>query len=322
MHPGSWDANERLAYMDSVGIWAQVLYPNVAGFGNQLFLRLGDPDLMLTCVEAYNDFQTDWASADPRRLLPVAAMPFWDVDAAAAEIRRCAAKGHKGVLFTGEPQVFDLPYLGDHHWDPIWATAQECGMPVSFHIGSGDMSTVFDKRRVEAHGSGATYANSTVSLTLGNGGQVADLLLSGVLARFPALQCVSVESGIGWVPFVLETCDYAFVDGQVAAQRPEFGDLLPSELFKRQVFVCYWFEQVAPELLVERIGADRVLFETDFPHPTCLYGDEVRRRLEGGLAKQSPEVRRQILWDNAQALYQVEAPADADLERMGAILPV
>ena len=322
VHRASWDADARLAYMDSVGIWAQVLYPNVGGFGSQVFLQLEDPGLKLACVEAYNDFQTDWASADPRRLLPVAATPFWDVEAAADEIRRCAAKGHRGVLFTGEPQVFGFPFLGDHHWDPIWAAAQECGLPVSFHVGSGDMSTVFDKQRVAAHGSGATYANSTVSLTLGNGAQVADLLLSGVLPRFPELSFVSVESGIGWVPFVLEACDYAFVDGQVARQRPEFGDLLPSDLFRRQVYVCYWFEQVAPQALVDKIGADRVLFETDFPHPTCLYADEVRRRLDGGLGQQSPEVRRRILWDNPTELYGVAQPAAADLERLGAILPV
>ncbi|MGF1597953.1 MAG: amidohydrolase family protein [Acidimicrobiales bacterium] len=321
VHPASFDAAARLRYMDSVGIWAQVLYPNVAGFGSQVFLQLDDPELMLTCVEAYNDFQTDWASVDSRRLLPVAAMPFWDVEASVAEIRRCADKGHRGVLFTGEPQVFDLPYLGDHHWDPVWATAQECALPVSFHIGSGDMSTVFDRRRVEAHGSGATYANSTVSLTLGNGGQVADLLLSGVLPRFPELQFVSVESGIGWVPFVLEACDYAFVDGQVARQRPAFGDLLPSDLFRRQVYVCYWFEQLAPRQLVEAIGADRILFETDFPHPTCLFGDDVRARLDGGLGDQPPDVRRRILWDNAQDLYGVDTPTDADLARMGAVVP-
>lgn len=322
VHPASFDANARLEYMDSVGIWAQVLYPNVAGFGNQVFLRLEDPDLMLTCVEAYNDFQTDWASADPRRLLPVTATPFWDVEAAAREIERCADRGHRGVLFTGEPQVHGMPYLGDRHWDPIWSTAQECGLPISFHIGSGDMATVFDKARVAAHGSGATYANSTVSLTLGNGTQVADLLLSGVLPRFPELQFVSVESGIGWVPFVLEAADYAFVDGQVASQRPEYGDMLPSDCFARQVFVCYWFEQIAPDVLADRIGVDRILFETDFPHPTSLYDAEVHRRIEGALGNQPAEVRRAILWDNAQKLYDVEEPADADLERMGAALPV
>ncbi len=319
-HPGSYDATERLKYMDSVGIWAQVLYPNVGGFGSQVFLRLGDPELMLACVEAYNDFQTDWASADSRRLLPITATPFWDVPASVREIQRCADKGHRGVLFTGEPQAHGMPYLGDPHWDPIWAASQEAGLSISFHIGSGDMSKIFDKDRVRAHGSAATYATSTVTLTLGNGVQVADLLLSGVLPRFPDLKFASVESGVGWVPFVLEACDYAFIDGQVRQQRPIF-EMMPSDYFRRQVYVCYWFEQFAPQELLEKIGVDNVLFETDFPHPTSLYAGDVRTRIDGALGRHSEEIRRKVLWDNAAALYQVEAPSPADLARLNAVLP-
>ena len=98
LHPGSYDAKARLAYLDEQGIAAQVLYPNVGGFGNQFFLRVDDPELKLACVRAYNDFLTEWCSADPDRLLPVAATPFWDVDATVDEIERCAAMGHRGVL--------------------------------------------------------------------------------------------------------------------------------------------------------------------------------------------------------------------------------
>ena len=94
MHPGAYDPKARLKYMDEVGIWAMVMYPNVGGFGAQDFLKLDDPELMLTCVQIYNDWQTEWASADSRRLLPITSIPFWDVAAAAKEVRRCAAIGH------------------------------------------------------------------------------------------------------------------------------------------------------------------------------------------------------------------------------------
>ena len=57
MHPGAHDAQERLKYMDQMGIWAMVMYPNVGGFGAQEFLKLNDPELMLTCVQIYNDWQ-------------------------------------------------------------------------------------------------------------------------------------------------------------------------------------------------------------------------------------------------------------------------
>ena len=76
VHPGAFDAEARLKYMDEMGIWAMVMYPNVGGFGAQEFLRLDDRELMLACVTAYNDWQTEWASADSRRLLPITSTPF------------------------------------------------------------------------------------------------------------------------------------------------------------------------------------------------------------------------------------------------------
>ena len=75
MHPGAYDAKARLKYMDQMGIWAMIMYPNVGGFGAQEFLKLNDPELMLTCVQIYNDWQTEWASADSRRLLPITSLP-------------------------------------------------------------------------------------------------------------------------------------------------------------------------------------------------------------------------------------------------------
>src|SRR5215210_5017765 len=95
---GTWDAEARLAKMDEYGIWAQVLYPNVAGFGAGKVLAIGDPELMLACVQAYNDFLTDFASTDPKRLIPIMALPFWDMELTEKEITRCVAAGHKGVI--------------------------------------------------------------------------------------------------------------------------------------------------------------------------------------------------------------------------------
>lgn len=300
------DPGARLDYLDSIGVWAQVMYPNVGGFGNQAFLQLGDPELMLACVQAYNDWLTEWCATDGRRLLAITATPFWDVDATVAEVQRCAALGHRGVLFTGEPQHFDLPYLGDPHWDPLWSAAQEAGLPISFHIGSADFTKAFAPGRIKAHGIGATHVHASVELFLDNGVQILDLLLSGVLARFPDLKFVSVESGIGFLPFVLEAADYAFGQSCMRRERPWY-ELLPSEYFHRQVYGCWFFEEQAPRRLLDRIGADNVLFETDYPHPICLYGN-VREMIEAGLGEVPAGDRRKVLWDNAARLYRVDAP--------------
>lgn len=121
----------------------------------------------------------------------------------------------------------------------------------------------------------------------------------------------SVESGIGWIPFVLEAMDYQFQGNSVAEEHPEF-EMLPSQYFARNVYACYWFEQTAPRRLIDKIGVDNVLFETDFPHPTSLYGDEVHARIKGGLSDCEESVRRKILWSNAEKLYKVEAPTATD----------
>jgi predicted TIM-barrel fold metal-dependent hydrolase len=145
-----------------------------------------------------------------------------------------------------------------------------------------------------------------VALFLDNGIQIADLLMSGVLARFPKLQFVSVESGVGFLPFVLEAADYAFEDAKVWRERPYF-ELKPSEYFRRQVFGCWFFEERTVPGVIEAIGDDRILFETDYPHPICLYGN-VREKIDAGLAGQPAATRRRILWENSAALYRVEEP--------------
>lgn len=314
MHPGAYDAKARLEYMDKMGIWAMVMYPNVGGFGSQVFLQLGDPELMLTCVKVYNDWQTEWAAADPRRLLPIISTPFWDVAAAVAEVRRCAAMGHRGILFTGEPQSFGQPLIGDPYWNPLWEAAVELGLPISFHIGSGNMESGLNRDKMKVYGRMAAFTEISVAYFMRNGVQLADLLLSGVLARYPTIKFVSVESGIGWIPFLLEALDYQFIGNRVAEERPDL-DRLPSEYFARNVYGCYWFEQTAPRRLIDKVGIDNILFETDFPHPTSIFGDDVHKCIATGLAECSAEVRRKILWSNAQQLYKVVAPGAADLAR-------
>ena len=97
--PAAWDARARLRRMDEHGIFAHVLYPNLIGFQFYAFMDMGDADLSFACVRAYNDFQTDFSSADPSRLIPIANLPIWDVPASVRELERCAAMGHRGINF-------------------------------------------------------------------------------------------------------------------------------------------------------------------------------------------------------------------------------
>jgi len=121
---------------------------------------------------------------------------------------------------------------------------------------------------------------------------------------------VSVESGIGWLPFALEAIDYQFIEGGGRRTRPEF-DRLPSEYFEGRVSITFWFERYAvQELVGKSIPASSVMFETDFPHPTCLYGN-VHEQIEASMQGVPDDVRRQLLWDNAVTLYGLDVPVSA-----------
>jgi predicted TIM-barrel fold metal-dependent hydrolase len=304
-HPGAYQAEARLRYMDEVGIWAQVLYPNVGGFGSENFLKVDDGTLKLMCVSAYNDFLVEWASADLSRLLPVVATPFWDVDATVREIERCVPLGARGILFTGEPQRFGLPVLGSPYWDPLWDVARSTGLPIHFHIGNAGSDS--SPERANLHGIPASHAYGAVSLFMKNGVQCCDLITSGVLNRYPELKFVSVESGIGWLPFMLEAADYSWLGAFRPGRERTSADILPSELFRQSVYVTYWFESAAPSHFLDLVPIDNVLFETDFPHTACLFGN-IQETIDAGLGRVDSAVRRKFLWENAAKLYDIVEP--------------
>ena len=185
-------------------------------------------------------------------------------------------------------------------------------MPLHFHIGGGEDSSSrkaeIDADRIRAHGMAGFITYSAVDLFMKNGIQCGDLISSGVLQRFPRLKFVSVESGIGWVPFMLEAADYAYLGAVSAGRKRHADDLLPSDLFRRQVYVTYWFEKVAPLRLLEQLPVDNVLFETDFPHTACLYGN-ILETIDGGLGGVPADVREKFLWKNSAKLYKIEPPA-------------
>ena len=303
-----YDATARVRHMDDNGIYAQVLYPNVGGFGSQSFLKLKEPELMLECVSAYNDFLTDWSSVAPERFVAVMALPFWDIDACVTELHRAAAKGHRAVLFPSQPHDFGQPALGDRHWDPLWAAAQEAGLPISFHIGGQDLSGLAkDRAKI---GVKANFARMSSLSFMENAKGIAELLFSGVCHRFPTLDFVSVESGAGWIPPLLEAFDWQWRNGGVVKEHPEW-DLLPSEYFRRQVYACFWFERGGIATAIEEYP-DNILYETDFPHPTSMSPGPAtpalppREYAQSLLEGVSEAALAKVLHDNAARVYNVQ----------------
>ncbi len=305
--PGGWNAAARLKVMDAHGIEAQILYPNLLGFFGFAFMEL-ERDLGLACVRAFNDFQVEWCSADPKRLIPLAFLPFWDVEASVAELRRCASLGFRGFNWGHDFEKVGLPALRDTHWDPLMNLAQDLETPVSFHIGFGN-TTEAELHEWASVPDDASFAQMSVLFFLGNAAVITDLCMGGICERFPRLNFVSVESGFGYVPYLLEAMDWMYKNNRASSTRQ--GMPLPSDYFKRQVYATFWFEKNVDRLI--DLLPDNVMFESDYPHPTSLSpgpgsaATDAKTTIANNLAQLPDEIRRKVLHDTAARIYKLDA---------------
>jgi len=304
VHEASYDKDARLALMDKMGVSHQIVYPNIAGFGNQNFLRVEDRDLRIACVEIYNDYMNEIQRSSDDRILPMSLVPWWDIDAAIAEIDRMHQLGSRGIVMCSNPHDSGMPDFAQPDWRPFWEICEALEMPINFHIGAseGDINWSGSVPYKTWPGD-LKLTLGGAAIFIGNMRWMANLLITDVPERHPNLNFVSVESGIGWIPFFLESLDYQM--GETSPEHLAHLSMKPSEYFRRQFFGCFWFEGPTVAPAVDYLGADRILFETDIPHPTCLYPNSMERTRET-LAGLPEEDQRKILQDNAAALYRIE----------------
>lgn len=304
--PGAWKPADRLDRMDEYGIFAQVLYPNLIGFESTSFMKLG-PELSLLCTQAYNDFISDFAAEDPRRLIPITMVPFWDVEQSVAEMQRCAAKGHRGVLFANKYEMVGLPSFVDPHWDRIYAAAQDLDLSINFHVGfSSSMDGAAKGMTAMLSRFDAPAAAKGTALGLmSNADSIATIVTSGLCERFPRLKFVSVESGFGFITYLMESLDWHWKGYGAHIKSP----MLPSEYFRRQCYGSFWFEKQTLPLLES--FPDNFMFETDYPHPTSMSpgpaspAELPRLHIEKAFADVRPDIARKALHDNAAAVYHL-----------------
>jgi predicted TIM-barrel fold metal-dependent hydrolase len=172
-------------------------------------------------------------------------------------------------------------------------------MPINFHIGASEQADVWlGQQAWPSMGKDLWAALGGAMIFFNNGRVMANVIYSGALDKFPKLKFVSVESGIGWVPFLLESLDYQLDE---IAEGRKF-DLRPSEYFQRNFYACFWFEKKDISHTIRQVGVDNCLFETDFPHPTGLYPIE---NIEGRLSGLTEQERAKVLSANAAKLYKI-----------------
>jgi uncharacterized protein len=277
-------AKLRLEDMDRDGLAASVIYgPLSLGF------PIADPALQDACFAAWNDWAVEEFNAvDPVRLCVLAFLPGHSPEAAATELERCAALGHRGAIIG----AFDVD-LGDPAWDRLWATAEQTGVPISFHIKGGTSSKLsYQVGKWQS----AAYA-SVLPLQLDE--PLAIMIFGGALERHPGLKLVLAESGVGWLPWFL-----ARLDGEWRALRDKLDyapAVAPSELFRRQVIATFEEEPLAVEL-IPLLGADSCMWASDYPHTDSTFPNS-RHAIDETLGTLPPEDLRKVTATNCARLY-------------------
>jgi predicted TIM-barrel fold metal-dependent hydrolase len=292
--------------MDEIGVHAQVLFPNVVGLGGStLNNMIPDLALRIMCLQIYNDAMAEMMADSGNRFIPMTLMPAWDVDLCVEETKRAAGLGLRGINMTSDPQDAGSPDLASRAWDPLWQVCSDLHMPVHFHIGSSNTAMDFFGNYFWA--SQDEYVKPAIGgamLFLNSARVVMNTIFSGVFDRFPDLTMVAVESGIGWIPFILETMDY-----ELSENAPDHFKAMkrnPSEYFAKHWYATFWFEEGHGQLqnVMDIVGDERILFETDFPHPTCLYPAPVESVAEK-MGALRPETQARVMGDNARKLYRL-----------------
>lgn len=293
-----YDPVERLKAMDAAGVEHAVLYPTIAGTGGETFGRIEDPELELACVQAYNDWLLEeWAGASDR-LIPQCIVPLFPIEAAVREIRRCVARGHRGVIYPSVPmELRNVPHINDAVYDPLWATCQELQVPICFHAGA---SSAIQIPAYEGYSPALAGAFRAISRPASTVSVLVNLLISKILMRFPDLKVVFAESGLGWGAYLLEYTDYQATGDQL----PRNGyDLMPSQMFKRNCYLVGWYDRASLRVR-DYIGTENILWSTQFPRATSTWPGS-QAALERSFAE-VPEVdRNKILWENAAKLYKI-----------------
>jgi len=305
VHPASYGTKERVELMDAQGITSQIVYPNILGFGGQNAAKV-DAGLRLACMEIYNDAMAEIQADSGERIFPMALLPWWDLKQSVAEIERCHKMGLRGININSDPHNHvgldgeQLPSLASEHWNPMWEICESLNVPINFHIGASDQEMDwFGGQAWPGLDPDMALRIGSTMLFINNGRVMSNIIMSRMLDRFSKLKFVSVESGLGWIPFILEALDAQYMEAHPTSRTLQ---RMPSEYFSTNFLSCFWFERKNLSARIKELGAHTVMFETDFPHPTCLYPIDP---VEAAMTDLSEDEKVMVLSGNAERVYNL-----------------
>ncbi len=306
MQPEYVNRDARLALMDQQGVEAILLFPTLAVCVEH-FMK-DDPNQLYANVHAFNRWlDDDWGFAHKGRIFGVPLLSLLDVDRAVDELEFVLGRGARAIGLRPGPAFGRSP--ADPHFDPFWARVNEAQVPVCFHIAESGYNELCSTAWGE-QANPSSHQQSAFQWTSFYGDRpimdtFSALILHNLFGRFPNIQCLSVENGSLFVPYLLKAMNKM---NQMGRNGPWLGGRIterPSDIFKRHVSVSPYHEEDIVAL-AGVIGDDRVLFGSDYPHPEGLAEP---RDFAESVAPLGPEAVRRIMGDNLRGLLGTAAVA-------------
>jgi len=298
MRPGCFNVDERVRDMNAGGQLAGLNFPNWTGFSGQVLNQGPDRDVNLIMIKAYNDWHIDeWCGAYPGRFIPCGILPLFDVEEAAKEIRRIAAKGCHAVTFSENPEALNMPSIHTDYWYPLFRAASEHNVVLCTHVGSSSRSPLIS---VDAPPSVAITSSSIMSEYT-----MLELIWSRFWADFPDLRFSLTEGDIGWIPYFLWRAEH--VNNRHSGwAKPTFPAGLsgPADVFRKHIYVCFISDKVGPQLM-EHFNEDMVCWESDYPHSDSNWPFAPEDVLET-MGHLTDPVINKITHENAMAAYSFD----------------
>jgi uncharacterized protein len=284
------DPAQRIKDQDRDGVQAEVLY-GILGAVN----RINDIKAAAEATRIYNDWLAGFCKPYPNRLVGLGLIPGNDVKAAVAEAKRLTKLGIRGVEMSLSGNAVAL---FERQWDPLWAVLAEAAVPIHFHITPSIWPPdLAHWTPTEARASQAVLISKA---PLAGVDSLMSIMYGGALERFPKLNVVLGESGLSWIPYVLDRMDYQWQE--------QYRDLelrmKPSDYWKRQCKATFQYDALGIRL-IDLLGEDSLMWGSDFPHPDGVWPDS-QHYIEKQFSALPDQLRHKIICDNAAKLYRLE----------------
>ncbi len=296
---GAFIAEDRPRSLDLIGVASQLLFNTFHNRRLHDWEHTEDLDFSYGVARAHNRGMVEFCSVDPR-LLPTCYVPLADFERTKKMAEEALAMGAAALLIpSGCPKGHSPSHIG---LDPLWATAQEAGIPIVFHVGgTGDLIDpgYFQNGLPippDFHGGEENFRSVDYMGIPGPPMQtLATMIFDGVLERFPDLKFGVIEQGAIWLPSWMRQMESAFDAFVRHEERLQNLSLRPSDYVKRQIRATpYPTEDVG--WITDQIGPEICLFSTDYPHVEG--GRRPLERFERSLGDASDDVRNRFYAEN------------------------